>query len=241
MAGPERCKLILVEVTTQKPTLPPNKVPGILGARADRRERVEKGLQFQELIVSSPGHGNSETAQQVGRRPQRKQRNGRVPGKWQEMTKLFRVNDPINNILPETDSVPLVRIANGNTSKLSVKPKDVFPPEGALLSCQMGNNVIVVFVPDESNPLNICLAIEFVQLLEKKRVILNAQIDYTKPTFVFRLPDQIPSGKIVPFTIEILASPETVLPVFIYDLDDSQGELQRTHVISGERGDDRVD
>jgi hypothetical protein len=42
----------------------------------------------------------------------------------------------------------------------------------------MGNSVVVVFLPDESNPLNICLAIEFVQLLEKKSVILNAQIDY---------------------------------------------------------------
>jgi hypothetical protein len=39
--------------------------------------------------VSSPGHGNFETAQQVGSRPQRKQGNGRVPGKRQEMTKLF--------------------------------------------------------------------------------------------------------------------------------------------------------
>jgi hypothetical protein len=104
------------------------------------------------------------------------------------------MNYPIYNILPETDSVPLERIANGNTPELSVKSKDVFPPEGALLSCQMGNSVVVVFLPDESNPLNICLAIEFVQLLEKKRVILNAQIDYSKPTFVFRLPDQIPSG-----------------------------------------------
>jgi hypothetical protein len=42
--GPELSKLILIEVATQKPTLPPNKVPGILGARADGRERVEKGL-----------------------------------------------------------------------------------------------------------------------------------------------------------------------------------------------------
>jgi hypothetical protein len=84
------------------------------------------------------------------------------------------MNDPIDDILPETDRIPLVMIANGNTSKLSVKRKDVFPPEGALLSCQTGNSVIVVFLPDESNPLNISLAVEFVQLLEKKRVILNA-------------------------------------------------------------------
>jgi hypothetical protein len=84
------------------------------------------------------------------------------------------MNDPINDILPETDSVPPVMVANGNTSELSVKSKYVFPPEGALLSCQMGNSVVVVFLPDESNPLNISLAVEFVQLLEKKRVILNA-------------------------------------------------------------------
>jgi hypothetical protein len=54
------------------------------------------------------------------------------------------------------------------------------------------------------------------------------------PTFAFRLPDQIPSSEIVPFAIEVLASPETVFPVFINDLNDSEGKLQRTHVISGE-------
>jgi hypothetical protein len=90
------------------------------------------------------------------------------------MIKLLRMNDPINDIFPETDSVPPVMVANGNTSESSVKPKYVFPPEGALLSCQMGNSVVVVFLPDESNPLNISLAVEFVQLLEEKRVILNA-------------------------------------------------------------------
>jgi hypothetical protein len=69
---------------------------------------------------------------------------------------------------------PPVRVANGNTSELSVNPKDVFPPEGALLSCQMGNSVVVVFLPDESNPLNSSLAVEFMQLLEEKRIILYA-------------------------------------------------------------------
>jgi hypothetical protein len=89
------------------------------------------------------------------------------------MRKLFRMNDPINDMLPETDSVPPVMVANGNPSELSVKPKDVFPPEGALLSCQMGNSVVVVFLPDKSNPLNISLTVEFMQLLEEKRIILN--------------------------------------------------------------------
>jgi hypothetical protein len=92
----------------------------------------------------------------------------------QEMRKLLRMNDPINDILPETNSVPPVMVANGNTSELSVKPKDVFPPERALFSCQMGNNVVVVFLPDKRNPLNISLAVEFMQLLEEKRIILYA-------------------------------------------------------------------
>jgi hypothetical protein len=77
------------------------------------------------------------------------------------MRKLLRMDDPINDILPETDNVPPVMIANGNTSELSVESKDVFPPEGTLLSCQMGNSVAVVFLPDESNPLNISLTVEF--------------------------------------------------------------------------------
>jgi hypothetical protein len=41
---PELSKLILIEVATQKPTLPPNQMPGILGTKADGRERIEKGL-----------------------------------------------------------------------------------------------------------------------------------------------------------------------------------------------------
>jgi hypothetical protein len=89
------------------------------------------------------------------------------------MRKLLRMNDPINDILPETDSVTLVWVTSGNTSELGVKPKDVLPPEGALFSCQMRNNVAVVFLPDESNPLNIFLTIKFMQLLEEKSIILN--------------------------------------------------------------------
>jgi hypothetical protein len=61
------------------------------------------------------------------------------------MRKLLKMNDPINDILPEADSVPPDMVANGNTSELRVKPKDVFPPERALLSCQMGNSVVVEF------------------------------------------------------------------------------------------------
>jgi hypothetical protein len=89
------------------------------------------------------------------------------------MRKLLRMKDPINDILPETDSVTLVWVTSGNTSELGVKPKDVLPPEGALFSCQMRNNVAVVFLPDESNPLNIFLTIKFMQLLEEKSIILN--------------------------------------------------------------------
>jgi hypothetical protein len=42
--GPEFSKLVLIEVATQKPTLPPNKMPRILGTRADGWEVIEKGL-----------------------------------------------------------------------------------------------------------------------------------------------------------------------------------------------------
>jgi hypothetical protein len=91
----------------------------------------------------------------------------------QQVRKLLRVKDTINDIIPETDSIPFIWVANGNTSILSMKSKDVLPPEGALFSCQMRNNVAVVFLPDEINPLNIFLTIELIQLLEKKSIILN--------------------------------------------------------------------
>jgi hypothetical protein len=87
--------------------------------------------------------------------------------------KLLGMNDPINDILPETDSITSVWVTDGNTSELGVKPKNVLPAEGTLFSCQMRNSVIVVFLPDKSNPLNICLTIKFMQQLEEKSIILN--------------------------------------------------------------------
>jgi hypothetical protein len=90
------------------------------------------------------------------------------------MREFLRMDDPIDDILPKTDSVPPGWVANGNTSELSVKPKYVLPPEGTPLSCQLGNSVVVVFLPDEIHPLNISLAVKFMQLLEEKSIILNA-------------------------------------------------------------------
>jgi hypothetical protein len=89
------------------------------------------------------------------------------------MGELLRVKDTINDIIPETDGIPLIRVTNGNTSVLSMKPKDVLPQEGAFFPCQMRNNIAVVFLPDECNPLYIFLTIELIQLLEKKSIILN--------------------------------------------------------------------
>jgi hypothetical protein len=89
------------------------------------------------------------------------------------MGELLRVKDTINDIIPETDGIPLIRVTNGNTPVLGMKPKDVLPPEGAFFPCQMRNSIAVVFLPDECNPLDIFLTIEFIQLLEKKSIILN--------------------------------------------------------------------
>jgi hypothetical protein len=69
------------------------------------------------------------------------------------MGELLRVKDTINDIILETDGIPLIRVTNGNTPVLSMKPKDVLPPEGAFFPCQMRNNIAVVFLPDECNPL----------------------------------------------------------------------------------------
>jgi hypothetical protein len=91
----------------------------------------------------------------------------------QKMGELLRVKDTIDNIIPETDGIPLIRVANGNTPVLSMKPKDVLPPEGAFFPCQMRNSIVVVLLPDECNPLNIFFTTELIQLLEKESIILN--------------------------------------------------------------------
>jgi hypothetical protein len=91
----------------------------------------------------------------------------------QKMGELLRVKETINNIIPETDGIPLIWVANGNTSVLNMKPKDVLPPEGAFFPCQMGNSIVVILLLDECNPLNITLTIELIQLLEKESIILN--------------------------------------------------------------------
>jgi hypothetical protein len=49
----------------------------------------------------------------------------------QQVGELLRVEDTINDIILETDGIPLIQVTNGNTSVLSMKPKDVLPPEGA--------------------------------------------------------------------------------------------------------------
>jgi hypothetical protein len=41
---PEITELITIKVTTQKPTLPPNKVPRVFGTRADGGKVIEKDL-----------------------------------------------------------------------------------------------------------------------------------------------------------------------------------------------------
>jgi hypothetical protein len=91
----------------------------------------------------------------------------------QKMGELLRVEDTINNIILETDGIPLIPVTNGNTPILSVKPKDVLPPEGAFFPILMRNSIVVVLLPDECNLLNIFFTIELIQLLEKESIILN--------------------------------------------------------------------
>jgi hypothetical protein len=60
---------------------------------------------------------------------------------------------------------------------VNVQSKDIFPPKRTLLSSQVQDRREVIFLPNEVHPLHIFLLVEFVQLLEKKGIILNSQID----------------------------------------------------------------
>jgi hypothetical protein len=67
----------------------------------------------------------------------------------------LKVNNTIDDIIPEAQSITLVRIANCYSSKLHLEPKDVFPPKGTFFSYKMGDNIVIISLPDEINPLNV--------------------------------------------------------------------------------------
>jgi hypothetical protein len=148
---PKLSELIMIEMTSQEPTLPPNEVLGVLGVRVYGGEGYSECPVIKELIVCSFGHRNSETIQYNINISKGEQGYGGISGKMQKMGELLRVKYTINDIIPETDGISLIRVTNGNTPVLSMKPKDVLPPEGAFFPCQMRNSIAVVFLPDECN------------------------------------------------------------------------------------------
>jgi hypothetical protein len=139
-------------------------VPRVFSVQIYGRKEAKKFLKLQELIICCYGHGNSKLINQMLSMHKRVKRDGRVLNKLQKVRELLRLHGATNNIILETDSVTLIWMTDNHSPKLSVKPKDVFPPKGALLSCQMGNNISVGLLPNEVDPLNISLAIKLIQL-----------------------------------------------------------------------------
>jgi hypothetical protein len=90
-------------------------------------------LQFQKLIISYPGHGDLKMINQILIMPKGIERYGRVLDKVEKMRKLIRLQGAINEIIPEADGIPLIRMAYCYTPKLSVKPEDVSPPKETIL------------------------------------------------------------------------------------------------------------
>jgi hypothetical protein len=59
---------------------------------------------------------------------------------------------------------------------------------------------------------------------------MNTKINDSKTTFVFWFSHQIPGIKIIAFVGEFLASPQTVLPMLINDLDGSGWQFESAHI-----------
>jgi hypothetical protein len=144
--------------------LPAYEVPRVFSIQIYGRKGAKKFLKLQELIICCSGHGNSKLINQMLSMPRGTKRDGRVLNKMQKVRELLRLHGATNNIIPETDHVTLIWITNSHSPILSVKPKDVLPPKGALFSCHMGNNISVVLLLNEVDPMNISLAIKLIQL-----------------------------------------------------------------------------
>jgi hypothetical protein len=61
---------------------PPDKVTGVFCILINRRKGTEERLQFQELIISCPGHGDSKMINQILSKPEGVKRDGRVLDKY---------------------------------------------------------------------------------------------------------------------------------------------------------------
>jgi hypothetical protein len=86
---------------------------------------------LDELIESLSSHGNPEAVNQRIRHPKLIKRDPGVFGKLKKSRQRMGVNHTSKEILPKTNGVALTRNTAGNTPKHRVKPKNVFPPEGA--------------------------------------------------------------------------------------------------------------
>jgi hypothetical protein len=84
--------------------------------------------------------------------------------KAQKMRKNIRVNPSINKILPKTDCISMIGDTHCNTPEVDIKSQDILPPKGTFFSCQMRNSAIVIFLPNEADPLNFLLLVEFIKL-----------------------------------------------------------------------------
>jgi hypothetical protein len=63
-------------------------------------------------------------------------------------------------------------------------------------------------------------------MFKEKRIIVNTEVDNTKTSLILWKPDQVPSSKIITFSVEILTPPQTILPEVINDINHCDGKLK---------------
>jgi hypothetical protein len=107
-----------------------------------------------------------------------------------------------------------------------MQPKDVLPPKGPFFSGQMRDNILIVLLPYETNPLHISFPIKLIKLFQKKGIILNTKVNHTKPPFALRPSNKVPCCKIVFLLVELFPSPKAVFPVPIQDINTITGSLR---------------
>jgi hypothetical protein len=119
-------------------------------------------LHFEEFIISSSRHRDSEKIKVVVSLPHMPKGDRRVASKTQEMGIFFRIYGTLNDFFPKANSISLIRITSRNTSVKGIKPENISPPKRPFLSSKMRNKINIVPLPDEGNPLDVSLPIKFV-------------------------------------------------------------------------------
>ena len=99
----------------------------------------------------------------------------------------------------------------------------------------MWNTIIIIAVPDQGYPGDICLIKNFMQMLEEETLVLNVQVNHSKTSFVLSSAHQVPSSQRLLWNIAT-PPPHALSEYSVQLLDDTTRDLQTAEEVDWHRG-----